>query len=67
MLSRFKLKTKIKLLHLSSAVLIIAQSLVGLSKYMKQIIPMKDSKDKNPTWPQANKLAIFDLNSWDNR
>lgn len=67
MLSRFKLKTKIKLLYLSSAVLIIAQSLVGLSKYMKQIIPMKDSKDKNPKWPQANKLAIFDLNSWDNR
>ena len=67
MLSRFKLKTKIKLLYLSSAVLIMAQSLVGPSKYMKQIIPMKHSKDKNPIWPQANKLAIFVLNSWDNR
>ena len=67
MLSRFKLKTKIKLLYLSSAVLIIAQSLVGPSKYMKQIIPMKHSKDKNPIWPQANTLAVFDLNSWDNR
>ena len=66
MLSRFKLKTKIKLLYLSSAVLIIAQSLVGPSKYMKQIIPMKYSKDKNPIRPQANKLAIFVLNSRDN-
>lgn len=67
MLSRFKLNAKIKLLYLTSAVLIIAQSLVGPSKYMKQIIPMKHSKDKNPIWPQANTLAVFDLNSWDNR
>lgn len=67
MLSRVKLNAKIKLLYLTSAVLIIAQSLVGPSKYMKQIIPMKHSKDKNPIWPQANTLAVFDLNSWDNR
>ena len=67
MLSRFKLNAKIKLLYLTSAVLIIAQSLVGPSKYMKQIIPMKHSKEKNPIWPQANTLAVFDLNSWDNR
>lgn len=67
MRSRFKLNAKIKLLYLTSAVLIIAQSLVGPSKYMKQIIPMKHSKDKNPIWPQANTLAVFDLNSWDNR
>ena len=67
MLCRFKLKTKIKLLYLSSAVLIIARSFVGPSKYMKQIIPMKHRKDKNPTRPQANTSAVFDLNSWDDR
>ena len=33
--------------------------LVGLSKWLKQIIQIKLNRVKNPNWPEANQLAIY--------
>ena len=51
-------KIKINDLYLPSAVF-IAQMLVGPSKQLKQIIQIEHNIDKNPNWPEANQLAIY--------
>ena len=36
----------------------IALMLVGLNKCLKQIIQIELNRVKNPSWPEANQLAI---------
>jgi len=38
----------------------IAQVLVGPSKQRKQIIQIEHNIVKNPNWPEANQLAIYE-------
>ena len=37
----------------------IAQEVVGLSKQLKQILQIEHNIVKNPNWPEANQLAIY--------
>ena len=37
----------------------MAQRLVGPSKQLKQIIQIEHNIVKNPSWPEANQLAIY--------
>ena len=39
--------------------MVIAQSLVGLSEQLKQIIQTEHNIVKNPNWLEANQLAIY--------
>ena len=34
--------------------------LVGPSKYLKQVIRLELNRVKNPNWPEANQLAIYE-------
>ena len=49
-----------KMNYLPSAVF-IAQLLVGPSKQLKQTIQAEHNIVKNPNWPEANQLAIYEL------
>ena len=39
--------------------MLIAQRLVGPSKYLKQIIEIQHNIVKNPNWLEANQLGIY--------
>ena len=54
---RLQIKKKITF-HLPSAVF-IAQVLVGPSKQLKHVFQIEHSIVKNPNWPEANQLAIY--------
>jgi len=38
----------------------IAQVLVGPGKQLKQIVQIEHNIVRNPNWPEANQLAIYD-------